>query len=224
MPQHTIILSHSGSNTMKRLLLVVLMLAMVVALGNSSNAQSKLALGVGADLLLPMGTFGDNSSIGFGGSVRGQYDVSPMASVGLTVGYFTWSGKDITTNGVKVTAPKFSGLPIRAFGKYYFMPEGEKVRFYGMAELGMFFWSVGDATIPAQTITVLGFTTTIPAQTVAGGSGSDFNYAPGVGAEFALGSGSTKLDISARYDAIAAKGATNGSIGARVGVVFPLGN
>lgn len=126
------------------------------------------------------------------------------------MGYYVWSGKDVGG----FTVPNFKGLPIRVFGKYYFMPEGEKVRVYGIAELGLFFASVD---VPEQTI---------GGYTIGGGSVSetDFNYAPGVGAEFGLGSGNTKLDVSIRYDGVSATGGSNGSIGARVGVNFPLGN
>jgi hypothetical protein len=195
---------------MKKLLLVVVALAMVVAVAAPTNAQDKMTLGVGADLLLPMGTFGDMYSIGFGGSVRGQYNLSPMAGVGLSVGYFTWTGKDIAGFSAK---PSFSGLPVRVFGKYYFMPEG-KMRFYGMAELGLFFWS---SKVSLPSVTVLG-------QTFGGGevstTGSDFSFAPVVGIE--LPAGKMTWDVSVRYDAIATTGSTSGSLGARVGVNFPI--
>lgn len=206
---------------MKKLLLAVVVLALVFSVNNLSMAAGKMSLSVGADVLLPMGTFGDAFSTGFGGSVRGQYDFTPMASAGLTIGYFTWSGKDQTIEGTTFTGPNFKGVPVRVFGKYYFMPEGEKLRVYGMVELGLFFGSTGDVTVanpfagfPGQPATV----------TVAGQSESDFNYAPGVGLELPLGGGNTKLDISVRYDGIATSGNSSGSIGARVGVNFGLGN
>jgi hypothetical protein len=195
---------------MKKLLTIAVAVALLGLVGADASAQGKFALSVGGDVLLPMGTFGDAHSTGFGGSVRGQYNFTPMFSAGLTVGYYTWSGKEVL--GFKFGT--FKGLPVRAFGKYYFMPETEKVRFYGIAELGMFFGSVD---VPA---------TTIGSITIGGGSVSstDFNYAPGIGVEFGLGSGNTKLDVSARYDGIATSGGSSGSIGARVGVNFGLGN
>lgn len=202
---------------MHKLFLPLLVLA-VLLFTTAGMAESKIALSVGGDVLLPMGTFGDGYSAGFGGSVRGQYNINAMASVGLTIGYYTWSGKDIGG----FTVPTFSGLPVRVFGKYYFMPEGEKVRLYGIAELGMFFGSTADRTVDNPLFGI------IPNQpqtiTQEGGSGSDFNYAPGVGVEFPLGGGSTKLDVSLRYDGIATEGSSSGSIGGRVGVIFPIGN
>ncbi len=206
---------------MKKLLLVVVALAFVAFAASGSFAQSKLSLSIGADVLLPMGTFGDGVSTGFGGSVRGQYNVTPMFSAGFTLGYYTWSGKDQTIGTVTVTGVNFKGIPVRAFGKYYFMPEGEKARVYGIAELGMFFGSTSDVTIPNPAAGFPGQPANI---TVAGGSSSNFNYAPGIGAEFGLGSGNTKLDVAVRYDGIATTGGSSGSIGGRVGVLFPLGN
>lgn len=197
---------------MKKLLAVVVVLVLV---GGTASAEGKISLGVGPDVLLPMGTFGDAVNIGFGGSVRGQYDFTPMFSAGLTVGYFTWSAKDQTGGLVKM--PTLKGLPIRVYGKYYFMPEGG-ARFYGIAELGFFIASV---TVPAQTITIGGFTYSTPE---VSNSETDFNYAPGVGVELPMGSGNTKLDISVRYDGIATSGNTSGSLAARVGINFGLGN
>lgn len=203
---------------MQKFLAVFVALVLVVLMSTSMNAQGKMVLSVGGDVLIPMGTFGDAQSTGFGGSVRGQYNFTPMFSAGLTVGYYTWSGKDQTIAGATVKGGTFKGVPVRAFGRYYFMPESEKVRFYGIAEIGLFFGSVD---VPAITIN-----TPLGPITSGGGSASstDFNYAPGLGVEFGLGSGNTKLDVSARYDGIATSGSSSGSLGARVGVNFGLGN
>jgi hypothetical protein len=195
---------------MKKLLLAVVAMVMVVALIAPANAQNKMTVGVGADVLLPMGTFGDAYSLGFGGSAKGQYNINSQLGVGLTAGYFTWTAKDVAGTTVK---PSFSGIPVRVFGKYYFMPEG-KMRVYGAAELGLFFWS-SKVTLPG--FTVLGVT-------YGGGevssSGSDFSYAPIVGLE--LPAGKMDWDFSVRYDAVATSGNSTGSLGVRVGVNFPI--
>ena len=202
---------------MKKLLLVVVALALVFAVSVPSQAQEKMSLSVGADLLLPMGTFGDAVSMGFGGSVRGQYNITPMFSAGVETGYFTWSAKSGDVGY------SFHGIPFRVFGKYFFMPEG-KLRVYGMFELGFFFGSTGDITITTPGITIPGLGTIGGGtQTVAGGSSTDFNYVPVVGVEFPVGSGKTKLDASLRYDGIATTGGSSGNLGVRVGVNFPIG-
>jgi hypothetical protein len=189
---------------MKKLFLAVAVVALVALLAAPSFAQ-KMAVSVGGDVLLPMGTFGDAYSIGFGGSARGQYNITPMFSAGLTAGYYTWTAKDVAAGLVK---PTFSGVPVRVFGKYYFMPEG-KARVYGIAELGLFFWS-------SKVTVTLPFFGTITSDA----TGSDFNYAPGIGVE--LPAGKVTVDVSARYDGIATSGNSSGSLGARVAVNFPI--
>jgi outer membrane protein W len=198
---------------MNKPMVAIAVLALLFSV-SQSNAESKMSLSVGADVLIPTGTFADGVSTGFGGSVRFQYNINPMFSAGLTTGYYTWSGKDITEEGITVKGATFKGLPVRVFGKYYFMPVDQKVRVYGIAELGLFFSSVD---VPAQEF---------GGYTYGGGSesSSDFNYAPGLGVEFPVGGGNTKIDVSVRYDGIATSGSSSGSIGGRVGVNFPIGN
>jgi hypothetical protein len=190
---------------MKKLSLAVLAIALLALVATPSYAQGKMVLSVGGDVLLPMGTFGDAYSIGFGGSARGQYNFTPMFSGGLTAGYYTWTAKDVAGGLVK---PTFSGVPVRVFGKYYFMPEG-KARVYGMAELGLFFWSSKvTATIP------------LFGTFSSSASGSDFNIAPGIGIE--LPAGKVEVDVSVRYDMIMTTGNSSGNLGGRVGVNFPI--
>jgi len=190
---------------MKNLVLAVVVLALVVLVASPASAQSKMSISVGPDILLPLGSFGDNFSIGFGGTARGQYDFTPMMSAGLEVGYFTFSVKGDVPAGVD--KPSFSAVPVRVFGKYYFMPEG-KARFYGMFELGFWFSSV------SVSYNVPGY-----------GSGSqsasstDFNYVPAVGVE--IPAGKMKVDVSIRYDGVATSGGSS-SFGGRVGLNFPI--
>jgi len=195
---------------MKNLLLAVVVLAMVFGAG-SANAEGKLSLNIGGDVLIPMGTFGDAVSTGFGGTIRGQYDVDPMFSVTLTSGYLNWSGKDFTTSGVSFTGPAFKGIPIMVGGKYYFMPEG-KLRAYGMAELGVFIASVEIPEIKVGNVVV------VPKSTE---TQTKFAYAPILGVEFEAGKG-TMIDVSARYFSIATEGDAANNIGFRAGVRFGL--
>ena len=197
---------------MKKALLTIAVVCLAVLVAVPASAQSKMSLSIGGDVLLPIGDFGNVYSIGFGGTVRGQYDFTPMFSAGLSAGYFTWTAKDVAAGLVK---PSFKGVPIRVFGKYYFMPEG-KLRVYGMAELGLFFWS-SEVTLPSFTIPGVG---TIGGGTVSA-TGSDFSYAPVLGVEVPIGK-TTMLDGSVRYDGIATSGSSTGNIGLRLGVKFPL--
>jgi hypothetical protein len=187
---------------MKKSVLAVLVLTLVVATSFSASAQSKFSLGVGGDVLIPTGTFGDAYSIGFGGSVRGQYDFTPMVSGGANLGYYTWSAKDVPAGYSK---PTFSGVPFRVYGKYYFMPP-KTPRVYGMFELGLFFWSAK---------------VDVPVYGTLSTTGSDFNIAPGFGIEIPAGNNLT-MDLSARYDIVMTSGNSRGDLGVRVGVNFGL--
>jgi opacity protein-like surface antigen len=184
---------------MKPFLTAVLVVALFVCVG-SSQAAGKFSLNVGGDVLIPVGDFGDRAGVGFGGTVRGEYMVDPMFSIGVTAGYITWSGKDITIPGLgTISGTSASGIPLRAMGKYYFMPAGKSARVYGIAEVGVFI------------------------STTSGASSTDFNYAPGLGVEFPI-SDNAKIDVGARWDAIATSGVSSNNVGVRVGVLFPLGN
>jgi len=197
---------------MKKFWTVAVVLVLVGVLATPSFAQHKMSVGVGAEVLIPTGDFGNAYSLGFGGSARFQYNFTPVLAGGLHVGYNTFTAKDVAGGLVK---PTFSGLPVRVFGKYYFMPEGAKVRVYGMAELGLFFWSMKVST-PVITTPLGTFGGEIST------TGSDFNACPELGIELPMGS--MTLDVSARYDIIFTSGSSTANIAARVGLNFPIGN
>jgi hypothetical protein len=186
---------------MKKLLLPVSILAIVMLVATGANAQGKIAVNIGADVLMPIGSFSDAVSIGFGGTAQGEYLLAPNASLTLKSGYVTWSAKDVPS-GFKVS---YSGIPILVGGKYYFMPEG-KTRFYGTLEVGLMILSASaEGTYGGQTY-----------KTSA--SETDFSVAPGVGVEIAAGAKGA-IDISARYWGIFKDGSAS-NIGARVGYKF----
>ena len=166
-------------------------------------------IGAGADILLPMGNFGDAFSTGFGGTALFQYDIRPEIGVGVETGYIVYTGKDYNVGGQNIEGPNYSGLPLRAFGKYYFMTNPAALRVYAKAGLGVFFGSTGE-----QTQTIFGQTYTTPSV-----SSTDFNFAVGGGVEYPLtANGRTQLDASARYESTDG----NGAIGLRLGVNFRI--
>lgn len=194
---------------MKNLLLAIAVLAMVVCAG-PANAQGKISLGVGADVLMPIGSFGDAYNVGFGGTARGQYMVNDMFSVMLTAGYISIGAKDQGQNAAGFKLDNASMIPILAGAKYFFTPSTESLRPYGALEVGITSFK---QTLPS--VTILG-------QTIGGGSvsSSEFTYAPAIGFESALGSGNTKLDVAVRWNGISDANAIAG----RIGVIFGLGN
>lgn len=202
---------------MKIILPLVLVGAVLVGSSSTASAAGNMGLSVGGNVLLPMGDFGDAASTGFGGTVRGQYNVNPMFAVTLTTGYLIWSGKDQTVAGITIEGFDLKGVPLLVGGKYYFMPAGG-ARFYGIAELGLMFSTV---TIPAQTFTIGGISFTTPEVSE---SSSDFTFSPGVGVEIPLGGGNSSLDLGAHYLSIGTSGSSSNSVGFRAAINFGLGN
>jgi hypothetical protein len=184
---------------MKQLLVVVLVL--FVAAG-SAMAQGKFMFGVGADLGLPMGSFGDTQSFGIGGTAKAYYPINDMVTLNGTAGYMTFSGKEYTVAGTttKVKAGSWNMVPVVVGARYYFSPASANFRPYGAFDMGLIF---GSYTVPSQTFFGV---------TVGGGSVSttDFTYQP------MLGFVASNWDIAVRL-----LGVSNANtLAARIGYIF----
>lgn len=159
---------------MKRILAVVAALVLVASLSSAQMTpeKGKMSWGIGAEISIPTGDWGDAVGFGFGGSGRFQYMLENNIGLYGQLGYLTWGEKDL--GGVKT---KGSAFTILGGGKYYFQGG-----FYAMAELGIYSASI-DATV-----TIPGF------GTFSGeSSSSEFVLAPGVGYEMGA------IDICAKY-------------------------
>jgi hypothetical protein len=178
---------------MKKIALCVTVTALVLLVSASAPAQSKMSVGAGIDIMLPVGSFGDSWGTGFGGTAEFDYAFTQNASVTGKTGYLTWSGKNLPS-GVSAT---YGGVPLLAGIKYYprFMPQGQ-VRAYGHLELGLM---VGSVSGSGHILTI-----TEPK--------TDFTIVPSLGVEIPAGPNGA-VDISARYFDISRKG----SIGFRAG-------
>jgi hypothetical protein len=188
---------------MKKLALIASVMALVVMMSFSASAQGKMWLNVGGDVLLPLGSFSDATSIGFGGTVKFEYSFMPELNGTFTTGYLLWSGKD--------EAPNYHGIPIMVGAKYFFMPGGKaKPRVYGAFDMGLMIFGVG-----SKSYTVGPYT--FESQSV---SETDFAIAPAVGVEFPI-SDAGVLDISAKYLLITSTGSAS-NLGVRIGYKFPL--
>jgi hypothetical protein len=157
------------------------LLIVLVLFAGFTNAQSKITLGVGGSLALPMGTFGDVVSMGFGGLVHGEMGFGTMVGT-ASVGYLTFGGKDVV--GYKSS---WSAIPILVGTKYSFAPG-----FYGSVEAGLNMVTV-EATTPEIKF---GSVVVYPSQTVSTSS-TEFGYALGVGYQLAA------FDISLKYQTMA---------------------
>ena len=91
-------------------------------------------LNVGVDLALPIGDFGDVSSIGFGVSGKVYYGIGQDMNITGSLGYLHFTSKDYTYPDMfgggtqKVSGPKVSMIPLMFgfdydFGGFYIEPK-----------------------------------------------------------------------------------------------------
>lgn len=170
---------------------IAVFIAVILFVGYS-NAQTKMALSVGGNVALPMGSFGDVAKVGFGGGAKFEYEIQPNINLTGSAQYLMFGKKD------DLVGVEWSIIPILVGGKYFFSPG-----VYGMAELGMNFWSTK---------------VKLPFFGEVSSSGSDFGFAFGAGYEMAMGK-SGALDISAKYQQYAS---STGAINFGVAYKFAL--
>lgn len=162
--------------------LAVLFVTMLFVAG-SAFAQENIKVGVGANLALPMGTFGDWAKMGFGGQAQGEMGISGYTGT-ASVGYMTFGAKEIGVPGFATSKTTLSVIPVLVGGKYSFMPG-----VYGQVAVGLNFVSLdveSSTTLFGRTVNVSGST-----------SETKFGYALGVGYEMQM------IDIAVKYQALA---------------------
>ena len=161
---------------MKKVLVLLVLSLMIVGF---TNAQvGKMKLGVGAYVGLPLGTFGDVTSVGFGGVVQGEYLFADKIVGTVTTGYLAFSGKSQTIAGASVDNGTWSIIPILVGGKYFFTPN-----LYGAAQIGL---DMVSYKVPTQVI--FGFT-------VGGGTASSSEFGWNIGVGYDMGN----LDFLVKY-------------------------
>jgi len=110
-------------------LLYVVAAATVLSFAAFKASAADGRLSIGAEVAMPMGTFGDAVSTGFGGSLRYEMPMGDNLGLTVTAGYITFSGKDFF-DGIS-----FNYIPVQVGAKYYF--QEQQNGFYGMVELGI---------------------------------------------------------------------------------------
>jgi hypothetical protein len=135
---------------MKKLVLAICVTAISVTI----NAQSGTThIGVGADLGVPTGDFGDGFKTGFGGYAKGLFGIGEAGQVTFTTGYSAFKAKG-STDDMKVT---WNIIPLLAgyrhnFSGFYAEPQvgysinSAKVKFEGESASdseGAFAWAIG---------------------------------------------------------------------------------
>ncbi|NWF89763.1 MAG: outer membrane beta-barrel protein [Ignavibacteriaceae bacterium] len=178
---------------MKKILVTIIALFIIVGV---SQAQNKMCLNIGGNVLLPMGDFGDAANLGFGGTAQFEMQFMPQLVGTAHAGYIIW--------GTDVDDVDFSAIPVMVGAKYYFMPNSG---FYGHGQLGLYFMSV---TTP-KIVTPIG--------TFGGDSESDSEFALSLGAGYELPlSPKLMLDLSGAFLIIS----DANNINLRAGVKFSL--
>ena len=165
---------------------LLLVLALTVLSATAAFAQ----FSVGAEVGLPMGTFGDVAGIGIGGSLRYDKAINDNMSWGVSAGYLSFGGKELFPG---ISTGSSSLIPITGGIKYNFA--GADGGFYGGVDLGIWMTSVS--------VSIPGFGSVTA-------TGSEFGFAPGLG--YRAGA----FDVAARFNIVSSAN----YVGARIAYVF----
>jgi hypothetical protein len=117
---------------MKKIFFVAALTA-VTGLANAqkTNMTKHLRFSVGGELGLPVGSFSNTHSIGFGVTAQADYPLSSKTDLTLNTGYMTFSGKTAVGN---LKYSSFNYVPLLAGVKYWFSSN-----VYGSGQLGLSF-------------------------------------------------------------------------------------
>ncbi|MCO5286522.1 MAG: hypothetical protein M9898_08930 [Chitinophagaceae bacterium] len=185
----------------------LLLFAMTILFTTASQAQSsseivrKIQPGINAEAAFPVGDFGKSYSFGIGGSVMGRYALSDKADLTASLGYISFSGKDITVSEVETDD---GGNPIHDdFGNPMYTTTTMKAHSYhGVPlRLGANYLVGGPLFIQGE----------IGAAFLKGGTA--FLYTPGIGVRF------NQFEAEAKYEGWSKNG-TLSFFGLRVGYFF----
>ena len=184
---------------MKKVLFVLILSFFFISSVNAQ--QGKMHIGAGLELALPIGDWSDFASTGIGGTARFEYQFAPKIVGMLTAGYISFGGEKVGDSEWS-----YSAIPFLPGVKYFFQPG-----LYGMAELGLHFFSV---EYDAPGVSFGGVT-------YGGGSYSDtqseFTLSLGAGYETQI-SDNLYLDANVKFAIVS----DANYLGARVGVKMPL--
>jgi len=131
---------------MKKIFLAITGIAFFSGAFAQKETENNFRFSVGPEFGFAIGKFNTTHSIGIGGTIQGEYNVSAGANatnITLTTGYISYAGKSAGA-GIKFKAAGI--LPLKA-GVKYFLSEG----FYGAAQLGAGFFNNGGGTAFAYT-------------------------------------------------------------------------
>lgn len=114
-------------------------LFLVVAVTLFAGTKSMAQFSAGLDIGLPMGSFSDIASTGFGGSVRYDATISDKLGWTASAGYSSFAGKTFNFGNVSIPFGNTTNIPLAGGLKYYFSEAGSG--FYGGLDLSLNFLS-----------------------------------------------------------------------------------
>ncbi|MCB0730200.1 MAG: outer membrane beta-barrel protein [Ignavibacteriae bacterium] len=179
---------------------VAILAVLFLFMGTVNAQQGQMHLGAGLELGLPIGDWSDAAGTGIGGTARFEYAFNSQIVGMLTAGYISFGGDEV--GGFSYS---YSAIPFLPGVKYYFQPG-----LYGMAELGLHFFSV-DIEYPE------GFGSFFAVD--GSSSSSEFSLCLGAGYETKVGD-NLILDANVKFAVVS----NANYLGARVGVKMPIGN
>ncbi len=174
---------------MKKLLSFAVIVLLSFAMSNTFG-QGKNYLGIGANLALPMGTFGDVAGVGIGGTASFEMEFTPNITGIATAGYLSFGGKDFTGPYYSYSYG-YSDIPIMAGAKYYFTPG---TALYGIAQIGFQIFNANYTT----TSTIPGFEYSFSGSS---GSSTEFAFAIGAGYEVPVGAKGA-IDLTGTFNIV----------------------
>ena len=92
---------------MKKLFLALIALTFTLS---TISAQSNTTLSLGAELSLPVGTFGDIYSFGIGASGQAKFGIGGNSALTLYAGYISYSLKSVYGSGSQGYIPLLGGI------------------------------------------------------------------------------------------------------------------
>ncbi len=181
-----------------RLAAAAVLLASISAIASaqvksSANMSNPVSFGVSAGIALPMGDFGTNTNMGFGGSGHVWYKLAPEFSLRGDVSYTTFGGKGA------FSAISVSGFGFGVNGVFDIATDGG-VKPYVTAGLGMYSNSASGC----------------PGGCPAGETKFGFNGGGGINFEV----GGQMIFVEARYVSVQSTGTSTNFIPITVGIRF----
>ena len=178
---------------MKKMFFVAAFVAVAFIGANAQKGNNQL--GVGIDVGIPTGDFGDSFGVGFGGYVKGMLGVGTGGQLTLTSGYTTYSMKDDIKTLLSVDKASASIIPILVGYRHNFSG------FYAEPQIG---YSILGARVKASGVTV---------------SDSEGAFAWAAGFGYVV----SNFDFGARYQSMHKDGESDAIVGIRIGYNFSLG-